>query len=115
MKKYLVLGALLVSGLLSAQENQPKLTAEGELVKATYYYDNGIIQQEGFFKDGKAEGKWVSYDTAGTRKASGEYSQGEKAGKWFFWNKDVLSEVDYSDSRVAAVKNWKQEAIVIRN
>jgi hypothetical protein len=38
-----------------------------------------------------------------------------KTGKWFFWNKNVLNEVDYADSRVAEVKKWSNETIVQRN
>jgi hypothetical protein len=33
-----------------AQENNPKLEAVGQLVKTTYYFENGKVQQEGFFK-----------------------------------------------------------------
>lgn len=115
MKKYIVSVAVLFSVVLHAQETQPKLEAVGQLVKATYYYDNGQIQQEGFFKEGKPEGKWAAFDVNGNKKSIGEYTEGAKTGKWFFWNDTVLSEVDYSDSRIAAVKNWKQDALVNRN
>ncbi|RZJ68737.1 MAG: membrane-binding protein [Flavobacterium sp.] len=111
MKKYFISAAMLVSALVSAQETQPKLEAVGDLVKATYYYDNGQIAQEGFFKDGKADGKWIAFDMNGNKKSIGEYASGEKTGKWFFWNDAVLSEVDYSNSRIASVQNWKQDAI----
>jgi antitoxin component YwqK of YwqJK toxin-antitoxin module len=63
MKKILILSALLISGLTFAQNKEPKLETVGNMVKATYYFENGQIQQEGFFKNGKLEGKWVSYDT----------------------------------------------------
>jgi antitoxin component YwqK of YwqJK toxin-antitoxin module len=47
----------------------------------------------------------------GNKKSIGDYSNGEKTGKWFFWNDKSLSEVDYSNSRVANVKSWKQDAL----
>jgi proline racemase len=50
MKKYLFMAAILVSGMVSAQETEPKLEAYGNLVKATYYYENGQVQQTGFLK-----------------------------------------------------------------
>ncbi|HMK07318.1 MAG TPA: hypothetical protein VK476_07290 [Flavobacterium sp.] len=109
MKKYMIIGAMLVAGMVSAQSLKPKLEAYGELVKATYYYENGTIQQTGFFKEGKLEGQWVSYDAAGNKKTVGEYNNGIKTGKWIFWNDAVLSEVTYNDNAVAGVKNWKQE------
>ncbi len=112
MKKIFILGALLITGLTFAQTKKPFLEQEGDLVKATYYYENGKVQQQGYFKDGKITGQWVAYDESGNKKSIGEYTNGEKTGKWFFWNDKSLSEVDYSDSRVAAVKTWKQDAIV---
>ena len=41
MKKILILGALFISGLTFAQTSKPFLEQEGNLVKATYYYENG--------------------------------------------------------------------------
>jgi antitoxin component YwqK of YwqJK toxin-antitoxin module len=112
MKKVFILGALLISGLTFAQTTKPFLEQEGELVKATYYYENGKVQQQGYFKDGKICGQWVAFDQNGNKKSVGEYANGEKTGKWLFWNDKSLSEVDYSDSRVASVKTWTQQAIV---
>ncbi|MGL2965266.1 toxin-antitoxin system YwqK family antitoxin [Flavobacterium sp. XGLA_31] len=115
MKKILILGAFLISGFTFAQTAKPVLEREGELVKATYYYDNGQIQQQGYFKDGKLTGQWVAFDQNGNKKSIGEYKNGEKTGKWFFWDNKSLSEVDYADSRVDAVKTWKEDALVNRN
>jgi len=115
MKKYMTIGLMLVSGVIFAQKSEAKHEVEGEQVKSIYYYENGKVSQEGFYKDGKVHGKWISYDQNGNRTAVGEYTNGIKTGKWFFWNNNALSEVDYSDSRVAAVKNWKQDAVVNRN
>jgi antitoxin component YwqK of YwqJK toxin-antitoxin module len=115
MKKILIIGAILISGLTFAQAAKPVLEQEGNQVKATYYYDNGQIQQQGNFKDGKLDGQWIAFDENGNKKSIGEYKNGEKTGKWFFWNDKSLSEVDYSKSRVASVKSWKQDALVNRN
>ena len=112
MKKYIILTALLFSGIAFAQENNPKLEAVGELVKTTYYFENGKIQQEGFFKNGKLEGVWTSYDTNGNKQSVATYKEGEKTGKWFFWSEDSLSEVDFSDSRIAEVKKWSKDVLV---
>ena len=68
MKKCVILAAVLFSGILTAQEGKPELETVGNKVKATYYYENGKIQQEGFFKDGKLDGIWVSYDENGNKK-----------------------------------------------
>jgi len=105
MKKYVLMASLLVSGLSFAQEINPKLEEVDGLVKATYYYDNGVVQQQGFFKDGKLDGKWVSFDESGNKKAEAQYSNGEKVGKWMFWNQDnSVAIVEYSE-RVIKTKD----------
>ena len=111
MKKYMILGALLFSSLIFAN-HPPKHEVVGDLVKSTYYNDNGTVSQEGFYKNGKVHGEWIAYNESGKRLSIGNYNEGVKIGKWFFWNENTLSEVDYSNSRVAVVKNWKEEAVV---
>lgn len=111
MKKYLIMAAILFSGMVSAQEIAPKLEAYGNLVKATYFYENGNVQQTGFFKDGKLEGQWVAYYENGNKKSVGEFVGGQKSGKWVLFNENALTEVNYADNAVASVKNWKQELV----
>jgi hypothetical protein len=43
----------------------------------------------------------------------GEYADGKKSGKWFFWTGSVLNEVDYSNSRIAEVKKWSKDAVAV--
>ncbi|HEX8563698.1 MAG TPA: membrane-binding protein [Flavobacterium sp.] len=112
MKTYILMALLVFTAGVSAQEVKPKLEQFGEMVRATYYYDNGQVQQQGYFKDGKLEGQWVAYDAAGNKKAVAEYSNGNKTGQWVFWNDASLSEVNYSDSRVASVKRYTSEVLV---
>ena len=100
MKKIMILGALAISALTFAQTKKPVLEQEGNLIKATYHYENGQIQQQGHFKDGKLEGSWVAYDTNGNKKSIGEYTNGEKTGKWFFLNEAKSSQVDYSKNQI---------------
>jgi antitoxin component YwqK of YwqJK toxin-antitoxin module len=115
MKKYMLLGALVISGVIFAQDIEPKYEIQGDLVKATYFHANGQVKQEGFYKDGKVHGKWASFSEAGAKVSLGEFNKGEKTGKWFFWNESSLSEVDYADSRVAEVRKWSNETLVNRN
>lgn len=115
MKKCVILAAVLFSGILTAQEGKPELEVVGNKVKATYYYDNGKIQQEGFFKDGKLDGVWVSYDERGNKSVEGEYSEGVKTGNWTFYNENNLSQVAYVNSKVSSVKNLQKNAVANRN
>ncbi len=115
MKKYVTLSILLFSGVIYAQAIEPKYEIQSDLIKATYFYDNGQIKQEGFYKDGKVHGKWISYSEAGEKTAIGEFNRGQKTGKWFFWNKNSLSEVNYSNSKVADIVKWSKDGLVNRN
>ena len=115
MKKYIMITAVLISGMIFAQKKKPKLETVGNMVKATYHHENGQIKQQGFYKNGKSQGQWVSLDNQGNKVAIAEYNKGQKVGKWFFWTDTVLSEVNYSDNRVATVKNWKKDNLVIAN
>lgn len=111
MKKTMIAIAFLFSVAVFAQKLAPKHEIVGNLVQSTYYYDNGQVSQKGFYKNGKVHGQWTSFDIAGNKTSMGSFENGAKAGKWFFWANKNLSEVDYSDSRIAAVKSWKQDAI----
>ena len=119
MKKFVILTAILFSGVIFAQDSKPVLEPFGKKLKATYFYENGQVQQEGYFENGKLEGIWVSYNETGDKIASGEYTAGVKTGKWFFWSqneeKNSLCEVDFSNNQVAKVKNWRQDAFAASN
>ena len=113
MKKIIIAGLLLSAGVLSAQTKDHDFSIENNIVKATYYYENGNIKQEGSYKDGKLHGSWTSYNEDGTKLAMGEYKNGQKCGKWLFWTGAVLNEVDYADSRIAEVKKWSKDAVAV--
>jgi antitoxin component YwqK of YwqJK toxin-antitoxin module len=118
MKKCIILAVVLFSGFLFAQEGEPVLEVFGKKVKATYFFDNGNVQQEGFFENGKLEGLWVAFDKKGNKISSGEYKEGVRTGKWFFWTPNVaiasrsLTQVDYSNNNIISVKRMNQEAMV---
>lgn len=115
MRVILSILALSVSFMMQAQDNEPKTEKVGNQVKATYYHDNGTVAQVGFFLDGKLNGEWKMYDVQGKKIAMGQYDQGVKTGKWFFWEEDGLKEVDYEDNRIAAVVKWNQGEAVVLN
>ncbi|WP_461533783.1 toxin-antitoxin system YwqK family antitoxin [Sinomicrobium sp.] len=108
MKKIMIFAVMLVSAGVFAQkaEIKPKFEKEGNLIKATYYHDNGEIAQTGFFKDGKVHGEWQSYNIEGKKVATGKYDEGQKVGKWFFWSDKTLNEVTFEDSRIVNVVAW---------
>lgn len=112
MKKYIIIAMLVVSGVVFAQDKNVKNEVVGNLVKSTFYYDNGQIQQEGFYKDGKVHGEWTSFNINGSKVAVGTYENGLKVGTWSFYAPTQVIEVDYTDSRIAEVRKVNQSAIV---
>ena len=63
-----------------AQEKEPTFIAEGDLVKATYYYEDGSIKTQGFFKDKKVTGEWIRFDIDGKKTQLAFYENGKKVG-----------------------------------
>jgi antitoxin component YwqK of YwqJK toxin-antitoxin module len=111
MKNIILTAVLLVSGVIFGQDIKPKFEIIDNMVKATYYHDNGNVKEEGFYLDGKLHGKWSSYNQQGEKLAIGEYANGAKTGKWFFWAQNSLSEVDYNNSKLTGVKKWSKDAL----
>jgi len=113
MRKIAILLMLVVGFVtVQAQEKVKKNTyiQKGDLIEAVLYFDNGEISQTGFYtKKGKLTGEWVSYNQNGKKTATATYDNGAKVGKWFFWNNDTLTEVDYENSRIASVNTWKND------
>lgn len=115
MKQAVFFLVVMFSVCMYAQGTEPTLEKDGKMVKATYYHENGEIAQTGYLLKGKLHGDWLMFDADGKKIASGQYIDGKKTGKWFFWEGDLLREVDFADNRIVNVKNWNQgEAVAIQ-
>ena len=112
MKKTVLFFALLITVVSFAQqERELKLNKDTNLIDVTYYHDNGVVSQTGSYTlDGKLQGEWLSYNTAGKKVVSANYDNGKKVGKWFYWKNETLKEVDYSDNAIASVSEWTNKA-----
>ncbi|WP_461599031.1 toxin-antitoxin system YwqK family antitoxin [Winogradskyella sp.] len=113
--KNLVIVLMMFSAVFSfAQESkEPKIEKKGDLTYVTYYHDNGEISQTGMFNEqGKVHGEWRSYDSEGNKVALGNYENGKKVGKWFFWQGESLKEVDFIDSKIVSVNQWDNKTTV---
>ncbi|WP_062061629.1 toxin-antitoxin system YwqK family antitoxin [Aquimarina longa] len=116
MRKLLIVTALLFSVTIFAQEVKPTFEKEGNLIKGTYYFEDGTVRQQGFYnKEGILHGEWKSYDATGKKIAMGQYNKGVKTGKWFFWTADKLSEVNYDNNQIADVTTWSGKDNVVMN
>lgn len=96
--------------LSQAQDMKPKFEKAGDLVKATYFYKDGKIKEQGFFLKKQITGTWTTFDKKGNKTAIAHYKAGKKVGKWFLWKKDGLKEIDYNnDNTIASVQTWREE------
>ena len=102
----------LTATLSYAQEQvDKKYNAETGLVEATYYYENGMVSQQGTFdRDGKLHGQWTSFNEAGEKIAIGSYDRGVKSGTWYFWADNTLKEVEFSNNQIASVTEAKNSS-----
>ena len=117
MKNIFVLLVLFSLKLNAQNMIEPKFEREGELIKVVLYYDNGEVEQTGFFKDKKRHGNWISYDSFGRKSAMGTYQDGLKSGQWFFWNQDDLIEVIYEENEIVSVLKWNnsEKKLIAKN
>ena len=110
MKKAILIAVLFISAIGFSQDKATTYEKEGDLVKATYYFDNGDVKVQGFFKDKKLTGTWTSFDKQGNKTQIAQYNEGKKVGIWFVWSKDSLKEITYSDNAIVSVNDWKAES-----
>jgi len=76
--------------LITFWEKDPSVQRMNGYVKN--YYDNGVLQNEGYVKDGIATGVWKFYDPYGSLNQVGEYKTGKREGRWLSGD---LSQVKY--------------------
>ena len=109
MKKLATLIILFAGVIGYSQDIEPTFEAEGNLVKATYYYEDGSISTQGYFLDKALTGEWTRFDRKGNKTQIAYYDNGKKVGKWFVWGNKSLKEINYSNNAVVNVNLWKQE------
>lgn len=118
MKKLVFIFALLCVSFSFGQDNKKvKSEKKGDLTEVTYFNEYGKISQQGTFnEEGKLHGLWTSYDLNENKLSVGNYDNGQKVGKWFFWTKESLKEVDYKNSKITSVIQWDNSSkLAVRN
>lgn len=113
MKKLLasIIVCVLMTSVSFAQETEPKFEKQDDLVKATYYHDNGMVKETGFFKADKLHNKWVSYNDEGKITVVAIYNNGQKDGKWYLVGEDAVKEVTYKLNKIVSVKEVQESEL----
>ncbi len=109
MKKLLSFVLLFSVSMIHAQEIKPSYELAGDQVKVTYYFENGAIHKQGFFKNKKLSGKWLQFDQKGNKVTSGFYKDGKKVGTWFQWTNNKLREINYDNNIIKSVSIWRED------
>ena len=107
MKKliFLFTSVLFLSHALEAQEDNIKMVNLGSLFEVTIYYDNGNVMQHGFLTaDNKLHASWESYYEDGSKKCVATYDKGIKTGIWYYYYKDKIKRVTYSENKIIEVE-----------
>jgi len=110
MKKFITTLALFIFmvNLSFSQAVEPTFEKQGDLVKATYYYDTGSIKEVGFFKDNKLHNQWISYNQQGKIKVVAVYNKGKKDGKWYLVGEETVKEVTYKSNEIVKVEEVQE-------
>ena len=106
MKRFIMALAVfvLMVNVSVAQAVEPTFEKQDDLVKATYYYDNGNVKEVGFFKDTKLHNQWISYSEEGNIKVVAFYKEGKKDGKWYLVGDSSVKEVTYKSNEIIKVE-----------
>lgn len=115
MKNLATLIILCIATIGYSQTKKPIFSAEGDLVKATYYHEDGTVSTQGYFKNKKLTGKWVRYDKEGNKIQMAFYNEGKKVGRWFVWTGTSLKEINYDNNAVVDVNLWKHDSKIAAN
>ncbi|CAA0141085.1 toxin-antitoxin system YwqK family antitoxin [Tenacibaculum maritimum] len=109
MNKILILACMLSVASMQAGDKKPTYEKVGDLIKVTYYYSNGNVKEQGFFKDKKLTGTWECFDESGAKTVIAYYEEGKKVGKWLLWKGSLLREINYENYVIANVQTWKED------
>ncbi len=106
--KTITILALALTTFVSAQKKDPKVEKVGNMLKVTFYHENGEIAQVGCLKNGKLQGEWTMFSETGKKIALGYYEEGQRTGDWFFWkpNGEALREVTFYDGKPTNIIEW---------
>lgn len=98
MKKYLIIFSLIGICFSQKSYNEKHLVEQNgvwykkfsdEVVNGTVFKEiDGIEAPLGKMKDGKKEGKWMSWNDNGTKKEEQHFKNGKKDGHWKIYRKD---------------------------
>ncbi|MFZ5552299.1 MAG: toxin-antitoxin system YwqK family antitoxin [Bacteroidota bacterium] len=117
MRSLTLIAAFILSFAVSAQSTGTPVIekSESDVVKATWYHDNGTVKEVGYFKNGQKHGQWLSYDEKGNRISEANYKEGQKDGNWIFYhnNGTLHYQVVYTEGKKLLYTEWDSNGQLI--
>ncbi len=78
------------------------VTVKADLIEATYFFEDGTVNETGFFENDELTGKWKTFNSNSELLAIGFFKESKKTGTWsFYQDGEVIQEVSYSDVQMA--------------
>ena len=100
---------------IKESKTEKKFVKEGDVVKLTEFYENGKIAQEGYLKNNKLHGKWISYSSEGEKISIANYKKGKREGTWLFWDQTGgLTQVDFKSNKFLRKVSWQEQTKVVK-
>lgn len=85
------------------------------LQKVTWYYENGVVAEEGFYLNGKKHGTWTSFDENGKKAVVANWASDKKDGNFYIMhsNGKVKYHIVYSNSKKVVASEWDENGVLI--
>lgn len=111
-KIVLALAFVMISGQISiAQGVEPTYEKQDDLVKVTYYYENGQVKEQGYFKGDKVHDQWVAFDKEGNITTIARFDHGKKDGTWFMEVDGKMKELTFEANKLLEVEDMDESAL----
>lgn len=94
MKKIVNIALILIMANLTLAQND---TLTRNLEYKVFHYPNGNVASEGYIKNDKPEGFWISYYLTGVKKSEGIWKNNKLDSVWLFYNQlgDTTEKINY--------------------
>ena len=102
---------MITSQFSIAQGVEPTYEKQDDLVKVTYYYEDGQVKEQGYFKGDKVHDQWVAFDKEGNITTIARFENGKKDGTWFMEVDGKMKELTFESNKLMEVQDMEESAL----
>jgi antitoxin component YwqK of YwqJK toxin-antitoxin module len=116
----LLLSFFFLNTKLIGQNAIEKIEKDQTYFVKDYYkdYKKKVVREEGYVKNNKKVGTWISYNRLGQKNSKGQYVNDKKEGLWLYWNLEgkLICKILYRNGRPIRVnQDLTVDTIVYNN